>query len=223
MTDTGRGTGPDFIEALARGLDVLRSFRPGTPAVTLSELAGRPVSRGPRSGASYHAGGARLCPRRRPWLRADPARARPRHGLCQRAEHVAGGPSAHGAAGRPDQRVDVDGPAGRQRHRLRRAGRRTQDRDARREHRHPLPRPRHLDGQGAAGALPPAALSAALAEPSRSGITARRRPSAAELETPCARYAPRAGPWPTRTWRRASARSPPASATATAGCWPRST
>ena len=40
MTDSGRGAGPDFIEALARGLDVLRSFRPGTPPVTLSEIAG---------------------------------------------------------------------------------------------------------------------------------------------------------------------------------------
>src|SRR5689334_15055360 len=40
MTDSGRGTGPDFIEALARGLDVLRSFRAGTPAMTLSEIAG---------------------------------------------------------------------------------------------------------------------------------------------------------------------------------------
>jgi IclR family pca regulon transcriptional regulator len=39
MTDTGRGAGPDFIEALARGLDVLRSFRAGTPSMTLSELA----------------------------------------------------------------------------------------------------------------------------------------------------------------------------------------
>jgi IclR family pca regulon transcriptional regulator len=41
MTDTaGRGAGPDFIEALARGLDVLRSFRPATPSMTLSEIAG---------------------------------------------------------------------------------------------------------------------------------------------------------------------------------------
>jgi DNA-binding IclR family transcriptional regulator len=40
MSDTGRGTGPDFIEALARGLDVLRTFRPGTPTMTLSEIAG---------------------------------------------------------------------------------------------------------------------------------------------------------------------------------------
>ncbi|MET0422663.1 MAG: IclR family transcriptional regulator C-terminal domain-containing protein [Actinoplanes sp.] len=39
MTDNGRGAGPDFIEALARGLDVLRSFRPGCPTMTLSEIA----------------------------------------------------------------------------------------------------------------------------------------------------------------------------------------
>lgn len=31
--------GPDFVEALARGLDVLRAFRPGRPTMTLSEVA----------------------------------------------------------------------------------------------------------------------------------------------------------------------------------------
>src|ERR1700754_1102946 len=39
MTDSGRSAGPDFIEALARGLDVLRSFRPGSPSMALSEIA----------------------------------------------------------------------------------------------------------------------------------------------------------------------------------------
>jgi IclR family pca regulon transcriptional regulator len=34
-----REAGPDFIEALARGLDVLRCFRPGQPTMTLSEIA----------------------------------------------------------------------------------------------------------------------------------------------------------------------------------------
>jgi IclR family pca regulon transcriptional regulator len=34
-----RDTGPDFIEALARGLDVLRGFQPGKPYMTLSEVA----------------------------------------------------------------------------------------------------------------------------------------------------------------------------------------
>lgn len=32
-------TGPDFIEALARGLDVLRAFGPNRPVMTLSEVA----------------------------------------------------------------------------------------------------------------------------------------------------------------------------------------
>ncbi|GEL23251.1 IclR family transcriptional regulator [Pseudonocardia sulfidoxydans NBRC 16205] len=34
-----RGTGPDFIEALARGLDVIRAFGPGRPVMTLADLA----------------------------------------------------------------------------------------------------------------------------------------------------------------------------------------
>ncbi|GAA3453328.1 IclR family transcriptional regulator domain-containing protein [Dactylosporangium matsuzakiense] len=34
-----RDAGPDFIEALARGLDVVRCFRPGRPVMTLSEVA----------------------------------------------------------------------------------------------------------------------------------------------------------------------------------------
>jgi IclR family transcriptional regulator, pca regulon regulatory protein len=33
------GTGPDFIEALARGLDVIRAFRPGQPVMTLAGVA----------------------------------------------------------------------------------------------------------------------------------------------------------------------------------------
>jgi IclR family pca regulon transcriptional regulator len=32
-------TGPDFIEALARGLDVIRAFGPNRPVMTLSEVA----------------------------------------------------------------------------------------------------------------------------------------------------------------------------------------
>lgn len=33
------GAGPDFIEALARGLDVIRAFQPQRPAMTLAEVA----------------------------------------------------------------------------------------------------------------------------------------------------------------------------------------
>jgi IclR family transcriptional regulator, pca regulon regulatory protein len=35
-----RGTSPDFIEALARGLDVIRAFQPGQPVMSLAALAG---------------------------------------------------------------------------------------------------------------------------------------------------------------------------------------
>jgi IclR family pca regulon transcriptional regulator len=43
-------TGPDFIEALARGLEVIRAFRPGHPVMSLAEVAGaaglaRPTAR----------------------------------------------------------------------------------------------------------------------------------------------------------------------------------
>jgi IclR family pca regulon transcriptional regulator len=33
------GTGPDFVEALARGLEVITAFRPGTPVLTLADIA----------------------------------------------------------------------------------------------------------------------------------------------------------------------------------------
>ncbi len=36
---TRSGTSRDFIEALARGLEVIKAFRPGRPAMTLSEVA----------------------------------------------------------------------------------------------------------------------------------------------------------------------------------------
>ena len=44
------GTGPDFIEALARGLEVIAAFRPGRPVMTLADVAGatglaRPTAR----------------------------------------------------------------------------------------------------------------------------------------------------------------------------------
>lgn len=35
----GRGTSPDFVEALARGLDILTAFGPDRPSLTLAEVA----------------------------------------------------------------------------------------------------------------------------------------------------------------------------------------
>ncbi|AXK31874.1 IclR family transcriptional regulator [Streptomyces armeniacus] len=45
-----QGAGPDFIEALARGLEVIAAFRPGQPRMSLSQVAGatglaRPTAR----------------------------------------------------------------------------------------------------------------------------------------------------------------------------------
>jgi IclR family pca regulon transcriptional regulator len=39
LSDMARGTGPDFIEAVARGLEVITAFRPGCPVMSLSEVA----------------------------------------------------------------------------------------------------------------------------------------------------------------------------------------
>ena len=33
------GTGPDFIEALARGLEVIAAFEPGRPVMSLADVA----------------------------------------------------------------------------------------------------------------------------------------------------------------------------------------
>src|SRR5674476_814309 len=38
-TMAGRGTGPDFVEALARGLDILRCFEAERPRMSLTEIA----------------------------------------------------------------------------------------------------------------------------------------------------------------------------------------
>ncbi len=34
-----RDDSPDFIEAIARGLDVIRAFRPGQPVMSLASVA----------------------------------------------------------------------------------------------------------------------------------------------------------------------------------------
>ena len=60
------GTGPDFIEALARGLDVIRAFEPGRPAMSLAD-GGRGDRPGPpdRAADPAHAGASwATCARR---------------------------------------------------------------------------------------------------------------------------------------------------------------
>ena len=93
------GAGPDFIEALARGLEVIAAFRPGRPAPTLAEVAAatglaRPTARRilltlAELGYVRADGGT---------LRAHAAGARARRRLRPVAGAVGGRPPAHGAA-----------------------------------------------------------------------------------------------------------------------------
>jgi IclR family transcriptional regulator, pca regulon regulatory protein len=46
----GRGTGPEFVEALARGLDVLTAFSETRPEMSLAEVAAETGSPAPPPG-----------------------------------------------------------------------------------------------------------------------------------------------------------------------------
>ena len=61
----GRGSGPDFVEALARGLDVLTAFGDRHGPLSLTEVAdGDRPGPADRPAAAADAGGARLRPLR---------------------------------------------------------------------------------------------------------------------------------------------------------------
>ena len=183
MTDSGRGAGPDFIEALARGLDVLRSFRPGTPAMTLSEIAGetglaRPTVRRiliTLEALGYVRGADRgyaLTPRVLDLGMAyvhslsmwDVARPHMEKLVAQTNESTSmaqldGGDIVYVARVAVPKIVTLAVTIGTR-----------------------FPAPATSMGKVLLAALPPASLPAALAEASRSGITPRWQPSAAELE-----------------------------------------
>jgi IclR family transcriptional regulator, pca regulon regulatory protein len=185
MTDSpGRGAGPDFIEALARGLDVLRSFRPATPAMTLSEIAGvtglaRPTVRRilitlEQLGYVRGAGrGYALTPRvlelgmayvnamsmwevARPHLEKLVAQTNESSSMAQ----LDGSDIVYVARVAVPKIVTLAVTIGTR-----------------------FPAPATSMGKVLLAALPPATVSRVLAETSRSGITARRQPSPADLET----------------------------------------
>jgi hypothetical protein len=83
----GRGTGPDFVEALARGLDVLACFDDRHPRMSLTEIADR-------------TGLARPTARR---LLLTLAELGFGPGLRRVARPVGDGPAAPGGAGRADR------------------------------------------------------------------------------------------------------------------------
>lgn len=182
MTDTGRGAGPDFIEALARGLDVLRSFRPGTPAMTLSELAGhtglaRPTVRRilitleelgyVRAAARGYALTPRVLELGMAYVNAlnmwEVARPHMERLVSQTSESTSmaqldGGDIVYVARVAVPKIVTLAVTIGTR-----------------------FPAPATSMGKVLLAALPPTALATALAEPSRSGISPRWQPSPAEL------------------------------------------
>jgi IclR family pca regulon transcriptional regulator len=183
MTDTGRGAGPDFIEALARGLDVLRSFRPGTASMTLSDIAGvtglaRPTVRRiliTLETLGYVRGAGRgyaLTPRvldlGMAYVNAlnmwDIARPHMEKLVSQTNESTSmaqldGSDIVYVARVAVPKIVTLAVTIGTR-----------------------FPAPATSMGKVLLAALPPAALAAVLAEPSRSGITARWQPSATDLD-----------------------------------------
>src|ERR1700761_1063640 len=152
----GRGTGPDFVEALARGLDVLACFDDRHPRMSLTEIA-------------EATGLARPTARRLLLTLAELGFVRLDEGRFTLTPQVlrlglayigslglwGGGPAAPGGAGRADRGVVLDGPAGRLGHRVRGPGLGTQDHHAAGGDRHPVPGPADLPGQGAAGRAGP--------------------------------------------------------------------
>ncbi|MEU4244571.1 IclR family transcriptional regulator C-terminal domain-containing protein [Actinoplanes sp. NPDC026619] len=183
MTDSGRGAGPDFIEALARGLDVLRSFRSGTPTMTLSEIAGhtglaRPTVRRilitlealgyVRQAARGYALTPRVLELGMAYVNSlsmwDVARPHMERLVAQTNEsssmaQLDGSDIVYVARVAVPKIVTLSVTIGTR-----------------------FPAPATSMGKVLLAALPPAELAALLAERSRSGITARWQPSAAELD-----------------------------------------
>ena len=202
MSDNGRGAGPDFIEALARGLDVLRSFRPACPSMTLSEIAAatglaRPTVRRilitleslgyVRAVGRGHTLTPRVLELGMAYVNAlnmwDVARPHMEKLVAQTNESTSmaqldGSDIVYVARVAVPKIVTLGVTIGTR-----------------------FPAPATSMGKVLLAALPPETLAAVLAEPTRSGITPRWQPSRATSTPCCARCGRRAGPSPTRTWR----------------------
>jgi IclR family transcriptional regulator, pca regulon regulatory protein len=181
VTDSGRS---DFIEALARGLDVLRSFRPGSPSMTLSEIASitglaRPTVRRilitleelayVRTAGRGYALTPRVLELGMAYVNAlnmwDVARPHMEKLVGQTNESTSmaqldGSDIVYVARVAVPKIVTLAVTIGTR-----------------------FPAPATSMGKVLLAALPPASVAAVLAEPSRSGITARWQPSADELST----------------------------------------
>ena len=177
------GTGPDFIEALARGLEVITAFRPHRPEMTLAEVASatglaRPTARRilltleelgyVRADGRGYALTPRVLDLGMAYVNAlsmwDVARPHMEKLVAQTNESTSmaqldGGDIVYVARVAVPKIVTLAVTIGTR-----------------------FPAPATSMGKVLLAALPPASLPAVLAEPSRSGITPRWQPSAAELD-----------------------------------------
>ena len=189
----GRGTGPDFVEALARGLDVLAcsATAPDDPRRGRRGRRPGPAHRAP---AAAHARGARLRPVARRRLRADPAGPAARDGVRRRAGPLGRRPPApRGPRGRTGESSSMAQLDGSDIVYVARVSRAEDHRPARRD-RHPLPGGPDLPGQGPAGR--PAARgggAAPLAVPSQAGLPPYIGRTAISCARSCAGARPRLG------------------------------
>src|SRR3954469_11597455 len=176
--------GPDFIESLARGLEVLRAFRPARPVVALSEIAAdtglaRPTVRRilitlealgyVRADGRGHALTPRVLELGMAYVNAlsmwDVARPHMERLVAYTNESTSmaqldGSDIVYVARVAVPKIVTLAVTIGTR-----------------------FPAPATSMGKVLLASLPPATVSQVLAETSRSGITARRQPSPADLET----------------------------------------
>ncbi len=128
-----RQSSPDFVEALARGLDIITAFSPTATALSVSDVAARTSLPRPTArrllmtleqlGYVRSNDGA---------VHAHDQGARARDDVHRRARHLGAGPAAPRGAGRADRRVELDVAARRQRHRVRGPGAGAEDHRPRR-------------------------------------------------------------------------------------------
>jgi IclR family pca regulon transcriptional regulator len=213
MTVARRDSSRDFIEAIARGLDVIRAFQPGRPVMSLTAVAdaadlARPTARRilltlEQMGYVRAAeGGFELTPRildlgmsyvlsrglwevARPHMEKLVARTHESSSIAQ----LDGSDIVYVARVAVPKIIALAVTIGTR-----------------------FPAMQTSLGKVLLAALPPGEAERVLAEPSRSGITPRWR-----ARPRCARCGPRAGRSPTSSWPSASGRWPPRCETGRAG------
>ena len=196
-----RDSSPDFIEALARGLDVIRAFEPRQPAMSLAAVADASRPAAAHGAADPADPGADWATCASPWTAGYELTPRVLElgmsYVLSRSLWEVARPHMERAGG-THPRVLVHRPARRAGHRLRGQGRGPEDRRAGGHHRHQVPGHADLAGQGAArGAAPRRRRNGC--SPSRAGPGSPRAgsPAARSARPRCGRSGRAAGRSPT--------------------------